>query len=140
MAENDDNATSFAAGTLSLDYLNSLSRSYAGADYAVTSQMRWALNSAPGLLGAAGGPNRGTGVQVNTAASLPGDAVEHRGTATRRTSKKPVEGQDRPIELSDREKTCLGWTALGKSSWETGQILLISENTVIFHIKNAMRK
>jgi LuxR family quorum-sensing system transcriptional regulator CciR len=43
-------------------------------------------------------------------------------------------------ELSDREKACLRWTALGKSSWEIGQILSISENTVIFHIKNAMRK
>jgi LuxR family quorum-sensing system transcriptional regulator CciR len=43
-------------------------------------------------------------------------------------------------ELSDREKACLSWTALGKSSWEIGQILLISENTVAFHIKNAMRK
>ncbi len=43
-------------------------------------------------------------------------------------------------DLSDREKTCLSWTALGKSSWEIGQILSISENTVIFHIKNAMKK
>ena len=44
------------------------------------------------------------------------------------------------IDLSDREKACLRWTALGKSSWEIGRILMISENTVIFHIKNAMRK
>jgi LuxR family quorum-sensing system transcriptional regulator CciR len=42
--------------------------------------------------------------------------------------------------LSDREKACLSWTAVGKSSWEIGRILLISENTVIFHIKNAMKK
>ncbi len=45
-----------------------------------------------------------------------------------------------PGELSDREKACLRWAALGKSSWETGRILSISENTVIFHIKNAMKK
>ena len=44
------------------------------------------------------------------------------------------------VELSSREKACLSWTALGKSSWEIGRILSISENTVIFHIKNAMRK
>ena len=43
-------------------------------------------------------------------------------------------------ELSDREKACLSWTALGKSSWEIGRILSISENTVVFHIKNAMKK
>jgi DNA-binding CsgD family transcriptional regulator len=42
--------------------------------------------------------------------------------------------------LSEREKSCLSWTALGKSSWEIGQILSISENAVVFHIKNAMRK
>lgn len=45
-----------------------------------------------------------------------------------------------PDNLSEREKACLRWTALGKSSWEIGQILAISENTVVFHIKNVMRK
>jgi LuxR family transcriptional regulator, activator of conjugal transfer of Ti plasmids len=44
------------------------------------------------------------------------------------------------VELSSREKSCLSWTAHGKSSWEIGRILSISENTVVFHIKNAMRK
>jgi DNA-binding CsgD family transcriptional regulator len=43
-------------------------------------------------------------------------------------------------DLSDREKACLSWTAAGKSSWEISRILSISENTVVFHIKNAMRK
>jgi LuxR family transcriptional activator of conjugal transfer of Ti plasmids len=42
--------------------------------------------------------------------------------------------------LSIREKECLLWAAKGKSSWDTGMILGISENTVNFHIKNAMRK
>jgi len=32
------------------------------------------------------------------------------------------------------------WTAQGKSSWDIGRILNISENTVKFHLKNAMRK
>lgn len=32
------------------------------------------------------------------------------------------------------------WTAQGKSSWDISRILSISENTVNFHIKNAMRK
>jgi LuxR family quorum-sensing system transcriptional regulator CciR len=44
------------------------------------------------------------------------------------------------MSLSEREKVCLLWTARGKSSWEIGRILSISENTVAFHIKNAMRK
>lgn len=42
--------------------------------------------------------------------------------------------------LSIREKECLLWAAKGKSSWDTGMIIGISENTVNFHIKNAMRK
>ena len=42
--------------------------------------------------------------------------------------------------LSEREKECLSLTALGKSSWITGQILGISKNTVNFHIKNVMKK
>ncbi|TIV59219.1 MAG: helix-turn-helix transcriptional regulator [Mesorhizobium sp.] len=42
--------------------------------------------------------------------------------------------------LSPREKECILWTAKGKSSWEIGQIIGISVNTVNFHIKNAMRK
>ncbi|MBV9984572.1 helix-turn-helix transcriptional regulator [Bradyrhizobium sp.] len=44
------------------------------------------------------------------------------------------------LNLSDREKACLAWSARGKSSWEIGQILAISEHTAVFHIKNAMRK
>ncbi|WP_244441851.1 helix-turn-helix domain-containing protein [Rhizobium grahamii] len=32
------------------------------------------------------------------------------------------------------------WVARGKSSWGISIILGISENTVNFHIKNAMRK
>ncbi|MGJ4892614.1 helix-turn-helix transcriptional regulator [Bradyrhizobium sp. HKCCYLRH3099] len=44
------------------------------------------------------------------------------------------------IELSERERECLRWTAEGKSSWDIGIILKISENTINFHIKKAMRK
>jgi DNA-binding CsgD family transcriptional regulator len=44
------------------------------------------------------------------------------------------------ITLSQRERDCLNWTAQGKSSWDIGMILAISENTVNFHVKNAMRK
>jgi LuxR family quorum-sensing system transcriptional regulator CciR len=44
------------------------------------------------------------------------------------------------VRLSGREADCLRWTAEGKSSWDIGMILNISENTVNFHIKNAMRK
>lgn len=45
-----------------------------------------------------------------------------------------------PVQLSDREKDCLLWTARGKTSWDIGMILNINENTVNFHLRNAMRK
>jgi DNA-binding CsgD family transcriptional regulator len=53
----------------------------------------------------------------------------------------PPAGQSNAkVELSAREKDCLRWTAEGKSSWDIGMILSISENTVNFHLKSAMRK
>jgi len=42
--------------------------------------------------------------------------------------------------LSVRERDCLSWSAKGKTAAEVAMILGISENTVNFHYKNAMRK
>lgn len=42
--------------------------------------------------------------------------------------------------LSQREITCLGWAAAGKTSWEVGVIMKLSERTINFHIHNACRK
>jgi DNA-binding CsgD family transcriptional regulator len=53
---------------------------------------------------------------------------------------QPAEQEKQRVKLSERERDCLGWTAEGKSSWDIGMILNISECTVNFHIKNAMRK
>lgn len=47
--------------------------------------------------------------------------------------------QSRP-HLTPRERECLLWTAQGKTAWEVGQILGISDGTVVFHLKNATRK
>lgn len=44
------------------------------------------------------------------------------------------------VRLTDRERECLLWTARGKTAWEASEILHISEETVVFHLKNAMRK
>ncbi|WP_375411735.1 helix-turn-helix transcriptional regulator [uncultured Bradyrhizobium sp.] len=42
--------------------------------------------------------------------------------------------------LTLREMEVLRWTAFGKTSKETSEILNISINTVNFHIKNMMSK
>jgi LuxR family quorum-sensing system transcriptional regulator CciR len=43
-------------------------------------------------------------------------------------------------KLSPRETECLTWVANGKSSWEIGMILSLSEHTVREYLGNAMRK
>lgn len=42
--------------------------------------------------------------------------------------------------LTRRERECLTWAAEGKTSWEIGHMLKISERTAIFHLQNAMHK
>lgn len=42
--------------------------------------------------------------------------------------------------LTHREKQCLLWAALGKTSWEIANILNISERTTVFHFTNAATK
>ena len=53
---------------------------------------------------------------------------------------REAEGEERRVRLSPRETECLQWVKDGKSGWEIGLILSISERTVEFHIKNAMQK
>jgi LuxR family transcriptional regulator, quorum-sensing system regulator BjaR1 len=42
--------------------------------------------------------------------------------------------------LSRREAECLAWVAKGKSDWDIGEILGISEKTVHWHIEGAKRR
>lgn len=42
--------------------------------------------------------------------------------------------------LTRRERECLFWASQGKTSWEIGQLLVIAERTVIFHLQNAAQK
>jgi DNA-binding CsgD family transcriptional regulator len=46
---------------------------------------------------------------------------------------------ERP-NLTPRELDALRWTLEGKTAWEAGVVLGISERTVVFHVTNAMRK
>ncbi|MGQ7844427.1 LuxR family transcriptional regulator [Granulosicoccus sp. 3-233] len=54
-----------------------------------------------------------------------------------RTTDRVSDGFER---LSPREIECLSWTAKGKTSWAIARILAVSENTVTFHLRNAIRK
>jgi DNA-binding CsgD family transcriptional regulator len=44
------------------------------------------------------------------------------------------------VHLTPRELECLRWTMEGKTAWEVGTILGISERTAVLHVNNAMRK
>lgn len=44
------------------------------------------------------------------------------------------------LYLTPREELCLNWAAQGKTSWEIGIILGISERTINYHIGNASSK
>ena len=44
------------------------------------------------------------------------------------------------MTLTQRESECLTWVSAGKTSWEIGHIMDISERTVNFHIGNATSK
>jgi DNA-binding CsgD family transcriptional regulator len=46
---------------------------------------------------------------------------------------------ERP-RLTPRELECLSWTMEGKTAWEVGTILGISERTAVLHVNNAMHK
>lgn len=42
--------------------------------------------------------------------------------------------------LTERELECLHWASMGKTSWEIGRIMGVTERTINFHIQNACRK
>jgi DNA-binding CsgD family transcriptional regulator len=44
------------------------------------------------------------------------------------------------VVLSQRERDCLSWAAVGKSTWEIGETLAISAATVKFHLAKAAAK
>lgn len=43
-------------------------------------------------------------------------------------------------QLTDRQRDCLIWAARGKTAWESGRILGISEETVVRHLKQARER
>lgn len=52
----------------------------------------------------------------------------------------PPEQQIDSPRLTPRELECLHWTMEGKTAWEVGAILSISERTAVLHLNNAMHK
>lgn len=52
----------------------------------------------------------------------------------------PAAEDGRSLGLTPRELEALRWTMTGKTAWEVGEALNISERTAVFHLQNAVRK
>jgi DNA-binding CsgD family transcriptional regulator len=63
----------------------------------------------------------------------------HAQDAALRLLLPPPSPSERPA-LTPRELECLRWTMDGKTAWEVGAILGISERTAVLHVNNAMHK
>ena len=69
-------------------------------------------------------------------------AVHCQEAAQRFLAPQPEPQADAPAapSLSQRELEVLRWTMAGKTAWETGQLLCISEPTVKYHLRNTLAK
>lgn len=63
----------------------------------------------------------------------------HACEAAERLVMPAMAGNDGP-SLTPRELECLRWTMEGKTAWEVGNLLGISERTAVLHVNNATHK
>lgn len=66
-------------------------------------------------------------------------AVHAQDAAFRIFPSRPPKSDDAP-NLTPRELEALRWTMEGKTAWEVGAIMSISERTAVLHLQNSMRK
>ncbi|MCG8550493.1 MAG: LuxR family transcriptional regulator [Desulfobacterales bacterium] len=66
--------------------------------------------------------------------------LPHIQEALKRIKTPKKETKNIRMELSEREVETLKWATEGKSSWEIGQIMGISERTIKFHFSNIFTK
>ena len=66
-------------------------------------------------------------------------AVHAQDAAFRILASQPARSLDIP-SLTPRELEALRWTMEGKTAWEVGTIMSISERTAVLHLQNAMHK
>jgi DNA-binding CsgD family transcriptional regulator len=83
----------------------------------------------------------GEGVDAERYAPLVEYFGHHLHLALMRTARKNAPATDKCVkELSPREVTILNWIKNGKTNWEVGQILGVTERTVRFHIASIFVK
>ncbi len=113
----------------------------AGGGCAMISERVGANGSGGMILNASGGAFRATASTLTALQVITGQVFWRLGML--RAVRPAAQDADlRPVSptLTDREKSVLSWVAAGKSSWEIGRILAISEHTVNSHIERAVGK
>ncbi len=93
------------------------------------------------ILNASGGAFRATASTLTALQVITGQVFWKLGML-RAVRPAAQDADSKPVSptLTDREKSVLSWVAAGKSSWEIGRILTISEHTVNSHIERAVGK
>lgn len=83
----------------------------------------------------------GEGIDAQRYAELVEYLGLHLHLALMRTARKNAPTTDKCVkELSPREVTILNWIKNGKTNWEVGQILGVTERTVRFHLASIFSK
>jgi DNA-binding CsgD family transcriptional regulator len=83
----------------------------------------------------------GEGLDAERYAQLVEYLGHHLHLALMRTAKKHAPATENCVkELSPREVTILNWIKNGKTNWEVGQILGVTERTVRFHLASIFSK
>ena len=77
---------------------------------------------------------------MSSTQDLIGSVQDLNPLAVSKNSKRPRERSSGTFRLTRKELECLRWCKEGKTNWEIGEILEISEKTAEFHLGNVMRK
>jgi DNA-binding CsgD family transcriptional regulator len=111
--------------------------------YGLQAGLSFAIHEQPGVMGVFSlSRDRVVDLQGQDLAALIGRAQMFAGLLQHAVARieAPELAPNPDMLLTARERECLKWSADGKTAWEIGQILGISERTAVFHINNVIQK
>jgi len=110
----------------------------AGLYHGIAIPMRGPMGAIAGI-GAASSAAGGSDISRDTLA-LVNAACQQFYASFIGLEQKTVPSAQEGVSLTEREKEVLKWCAQGKTTWEIGVILGLSEAGVLFHLRNVMKK
>ncbi len=109
----------------------------AGLHQGIAVPLRGPLGAVAGIGAACSGKERE--ISRDTMALVNAACQQFYAAYTALEQREGISGEEQ-IVLTEREKEILKWCAQGKTTWEIGVILSLSEAGVLFHLRNVMRK